>query len=374
MSGIPSDLGYRPAPLAVAAGAALTPVGAAQVHPTYARLLCMLLRSMGADVEGSLASAGLSWGELSVREQMLEFGVVHRLVLAALAVSDRPALGLDLGQMAQISAHGALGYAMVASRDLRQALQTAARFASLRNGLLRFEWSEGPQGGGAAVLLVHECCDLGQARGFVLDMVLGTALRLMESVVGQRVQGLVIDLPLPEPLDPAWLARLRQCFDGPLRFDAPLLAFRLNDELLNLPCLTADARAFEAARQDCERELAQSRGGPGAWGQRVQQLLLSRAPGAPFPGVAQAAAHCHVSVRTLIRHLRQEGCTYQSVLDSVRQEQALRALRQGQRSVEWIAADLGFVDTSNFSRTVRRWFGLTPTALRARLRGERAAP
>ncbi len=32
--------------------------------------------------------------------------------------------------------------------------------------------------------------------------------------------------------------------------------------------------------------------------------------------------------------------------------------------VEEIAARLGYVDTSNFSRTVRRWFGVTPRELR----------
>lgn len=340
---------------------------AAKVHPTYARLLCMLLRNLGADVEHSLAAAGLSWNELAVREQMLDFAVVHQLVLAALAASERPALGLDLGQMAQISAHGALGYSMVASRDLRQALETVARFASLRNGLLRFELLEDAA---QAVLRVHECCDLGQARGFVLEMVLGTALRLMESVVGHRAPGLRIELPFAQSADPRWLAQLRQHFDGPLTFDAPMLAFHLTPAMLNLPCLTADPRAYEAARQDCERELAQARGVPGPWTLRVQRLLLQRPPGEPFAGVAEAAAHCHVSVRTLIRHLRLEGGSYQAVLDGVRQEQALRALRQGKDSVEDIAAALGFEDTSNFSRTVRRWFGLTPTALRARLRGE----
>jgi AraC-like DNA-binding protein len=32
--------------------------------------------------------------------------------------------------------------------------------------------------------------------------------------------------------------------------------------------------------------------------------------------------------------------------------------------VEEIAARLGYVDTSNFSRTVRRWFGATPREVR----------
>ncbi|WP_310384565.1 helix-turn-helix transcriptional regulator [Roseateles sp.] len=100
----------------------------------------------------------------------------------------------------------------------------------------------------------------------------------------------------------------------------------------------------------------------------MRLLLLQRRPPAAYPTALALAADCHVSVRTLIRRLRAEGSSYQALLDAVRQEQALWQLRHSQNSVEEIAAQLGFEDTSNFSRTVRRWFGQTPSSLRERLR------
>jgi len=45
-------------------------------------------------------------------------------------------------------------------------------------------------------------------------------------------------------------------------------------------------------------------------------------------------------------------------------------------TMEEIASRLGYVDTSNFSRTVRRWFGATPREVResgGRPAGEGAA-
>ena len=51
----------------------------------------------------------------------------------------------------------------------------------------------------------------------------------------------------------------------------------------------------------------------------------------------------------------------------MRQERAGWYLAHTRLSVEEIAARLGYADTSNFSRTYRRWFGRTPSQARAGL-------
>ena len=53
------------------------------------------------------------------------------------------------------------------------------------------------------------------------------------------------------------------------------------------------------------------------------------------------------------------------LLDDVRQELTVWYLRHTDMPVEAIAERLGYIDTSNFSRTCRRWFGLTPRAIRS---------
>ncbi|ALT77910.1 AraC family transcriptional regulator [Paucibacter sp. KCTC 42545] len=349
----------------------------ALVHPTYARLLCVLVRSLGGDLDAVLDQAGLSWEQLSTREQMLDYRVVQALVSTALQVSQQPNLGLALGQMAQLSAHGAMGYAVVASRDLAQALATACRYASLRNSLLRFDFElhEPPLGEGAnyevgATLRVHERLDLGAARGFVLDMALGTALRLIDSVVGLRPSGLRVDVPLPAPVQ--LTPYLQVCGDAQLQFSASHLALHFSPAQLRLPCLTADAKVFEQASQDCEQALRLAGQHLGHWSQRVQAQMRLRREGEHFQTLDEVAKACHVSARTLIRRLRSEGQSFQALLDAVRQEQALWQLRNTAHPIEAIAAQLGFEDASNFARTVRRWYGLTPSALRAQLQGDSA--
>jgi len=95
---------------------------------------------------------------------------------------------------------------------------------------------------------------------------------------------------------------------------------------------------------------------------RVQQRLV--ACEGEYPTLEQMAEIEHVSARTLIRHLREEGVTYQQLLDGVREELACWLLVQTPLSVEAIAERLGYQDTSNFSRTFRRWLGVTPREFR----------
>lgn len=84
-----------------------------------------------------------------------------------------------------------------------------------------------------------------------------------------------------------------------------------------------------------------------------------------YPRLPGIAAQCGVSERTLIRHLAREGTSFQQLRDAHQEGRALWLLQHTEHSVEDIAARLGYTDTSNFSRTVKRWFGETPSSLRS---------
>jgi AraC-like DNA-binding protein len=203
-----------------------------------------------------------------------------------------------------------------------------------------------------------ERTDLGAVRGFVVDTVLGAILRMIETAVGQVPGDLRIELPLPLP---AWREQYQRFGVAEVAFDRPAFAFHVTRRDLALPCIGADARAHASACRECEEALAEVAGAGLA--QRVAGLLASVEDGA-YPRMADVAARCGISARTLIRRLHADGATYQRLLDAARQQRALWMLVHTAEPVEEIAARLGYADTSNFSRTVRRWFGATPREVR----------
>ena len=326
------------------------------VHPTYLKLLCMLLRSHGGDVDAALVAAGLgSWKELANRETMVSYRAANQLIAHCTQTTGRSSMGFEVGAMMQISTHGPLGYAMISSKDLRQALQTAARYVPLRIRLMRFQLHEQTEG---ATFELIERLDLGESREFVNSALFAMFLRLMEAVVGQPLDGLKVSLPFAAP---AWRRELGQAFNGEIRFEAQRLAFHIPHDLLDHPCMTADAPAFERACLECEllhSQAATSR----STAQRVRELMQGRE--GQYPSLGAAARFFNLSPSTLIRRLKDDGTSFQELLDATRQERAQWYLAHTQLTVEEIAARLGYRDTTNFSRTFRRWRGTTPSEVR----------
>ena len=325
------------------------------VPPIYARLLRMLLQHADVDSDRVLAAAGLDWATLVTDDRRLGRDTIVRLAEGAIAATRRPWLGLDLGGGAPVSAHGALGYAVVTSRDLREALLTLARYGTTRNDAMAWTCVDTRQG---MTMQAAERTELGAVRGFVVDTVLGATLRMLETAVGQVPASLRIDLPLPTP---AWREQYQRFAVAEVRFDQPAFAIHVAQRDLALPCIGADAKAHASACRECEEELAEV--GGASLAQRVAGLLASVEDGA-YPRMADVAGRCGISARTLIRRLHADGATFQELLDAARKQRALWMLAHTAEPVEEIAARLGYVDTSNFSRTVRRWFGVTPRELR----------
>jgi AraC-like DNA-binding protein len=98
-----------------------------------------------------------------------------------------------------------------------------------------------------------------------------------------------------------------------------------------------------------------------AW--RVRRELGDRLGGgsATLTDVARAVA---LHPRSLQRHLADEGLAFGEILDCVRREHARGYLLGTGLSLTRISARLGFAEPSVLSRSVRRWFGMSPTQLR----------
>lgn len=87
--------------------------------------------------------------------------------------------------------------------------------------------------------------------------------------------------------------------------------------------------------------------------------------GSPAPTVAAVAAAMALSVRSLQRALGDAGTSFQDILDEVRRELALLWIGDRARSLKQISNDLGFGQSTAFTRAFRRWTGRSPSAWRA---------
>lgn len=80
--------------------------------------------------------------------------------------------------------------------------------------------------------------------------------------------------------------------------------------------------------------------------------------------VGDVASRLAVSPRTLQRHLRNEGTSFQQVLDRLREELARHYLAKSEYNSGEIAFLLGYEDPNSFFRAFRAWTGQTPEVVR----------
>ncbi len=325
------------------------------IHPAYSRLLCAWLQGRGFSEAEIFSGTRLQWSELVNEHRYLSLEQLSRLIRRATELTGVQGQGLALGRSTSVSAHGALGYAVVSSATLGDMLTVLERFVAIR---IRWVSLRLKRESGAVLLEIEESVDLDDCREFIHGALLGTFVQMVQAVMPNQCERLSVALPFSGAAVRAHYEALLEC---ELSFEAPSFAITVPETLLEMPCLTADAATHRNAIRDCEHQLAMlQRGGP--LSQQVSIALLDQS--GAFPTLELMAERFAMSARSLIRKLKSEGSSYQQLLDEVRKEQALWLLQETALPIEQIAEQLGYQDTSNFSRTFRRWFGQTPLAMR----------
>ena len=82
------------------------------------------------------------------------------------------------------------------------------------------------------------------------------------------------------------------------------------------------------------------------------------------PRLVDIGAELHLNERTLRRHLREAGTSFQAIHDRVRLEAAEALLATPGPSIAEIGAAIGFHDPREFRRAFKRWTGRAPRQAR----------
>lgn len=141
------------------------------------------------------------------------------------------------------------------------------------------------------------------------------------------------------------------------------LTFSLHDA--TLPLITRNDEMWEGLEDRLRKKLLNRNAGL-KMTERVRNALLEALPSGRN-SIDDICRRLHVSKRTLQRKLREEGTTFQEVLDATRTDLSHHYLKKSDVSVVEISYLLGFQDPGSFYRAFQSWTGQTPADVRNRL-------
>jgi AraC-like DNA-binding protein len=266
--------------------------------------------------------------------------------------------GIELGKNIPPSAHGAMGYAAVSSLNMRQVLITIGRYAAIRNRFFHYELRDNNKG---LELVLRPALELGKYERLIQQSTLYTFLALLRSAGGRHV---LEKLALSVPWNSNGLDQLVPFgFQLNVEYSQVHPAIQLDPDICEVPCITADEGLYAIACRTCEEELSVLSGSMAA---RVRKNLDDGLGG--WRELGEVADIMAVSRRTLIRRLKDEHTSFRDLLDRTRCDLACFYLANSNLSVGQIALKTGYQDSSNFSRTFRRWKNLSPLQYRSAMK------
>jgi AraC-like DNA-binding protein len=240
----------------------------------------------------------------------------RRMKVGSFGLLCRAALhGCDLGHALQRLSHG---FGLVFD-DLSARLQVSQRQATVQ---------------------IHNRIAEPAARRFADETLLVMLHGVLCWLAGRRVPLQAVDFAHPRP---PHASEYRAMFCQQLQFDAP----------------------FKAFLQAAPRSVFLKYRNPDGWSARLRRRLRTGLDAGKLPGFDDLALELHVAPTTLRRRLEAEGTSFQAIKDDLRRDTAIHLLVGGRRSVELIAADLGFGEPSAFRRAFKKWTGVQPRAYRA---------
>lgn len=213
-----------------------------------------------------------------------------------------------------------------------------------------------------ATITMAERCDLGPHRDFACI----TALKIIHGfaswLIDSRLPLLGVTLPYAKPPHGDLYSLY---FPGQVRFEAAATSLSFDRRYLGLSVLRDDAALRRLLRHQFEVMIVQYRRDRLLSVQVDGRLRGDLGLGARVEDVARSL---RLSIRSLHRHLRDEGTSFQAIKDRLRCARATALLTGGGLPVKTIARQLDFADDKAFARAFRGWTGQSPSACRAAAR------
>lgn len=322
-------------------------------------LILFAARQRGADADALARAVGISADHLRNPDGRVSIRQVQALWREVVLATGDPNIALKLGEMINPVAVGVLAYVMMHSPTLGRAFEKLCQYQNIVCDGIQ---TTGHRSGTQFVLSLQLRSPDIIYPEYAVNSELSIYQSAIRAMTGLTISALEIRFSYPRPAD----TRDHERVFAPARlvFDAPETAMVLDAALLDMPVLNASPSLFVLFEQHADDLLQRLR--TPTLSSRVRTEIVALMKGEE-PTLATIADRLAMGVRTLQLHLKDEGTSYQQLLDDIRKDLALRHLREANLSTTDIAYLLGFAEPSVFFRSFKKWTGQTPGAYRLAL-------
>ncbi len=272
-----------------------------------------------------------------------------------------PLLALHIGQQMHLTAYGMLGFTLLSSASLSEALDIANHFGLLAN--LKHQLHLEVDGDVATLYLRESFALLGAEKYFSTLLESAKILTLLGDILGHGFKAQALRLNLNA--DPGEAQVISDALGVPTQVNCQDSCISFSSHYVAQPLPQSHVMTHQSCKALCGTQLREI-------SQRydlcyqIQKMLL--ASPSRIPPLPEVASRLHLSPRTLRRKLEAVGSSYNLILEDVRKKLAIRYLLDTPLTTEAISEKLSYSDAANFRHAFKRWTGTAPRAFRSQNR------
>lgn len=317
-----------------------------------------VIMELGGGAEQMLAAEGLSIELLSQPDGVLKYRTMIDLFERASIELNCPDFGLRLARCTNegLTVLGPLEVAMRNSRTLREALDFCSKYVHVYTSAIHISL-ERDERLRRDYMLWDLMLDGVPCQRQVVEHALALTFNAVKTLSGGQVRPSEIWFAHGRK---ASLDCYREYFGIPIRFGMPYNALFFCEADLDRPIANRNSQIYDMAVSYIDLQFPLST----VLLTSQVRVILARLLAANRCTQIVVAEMLAMHPRTFQRRLREEGTTFEAIVELVRREIALRNLADGTVSLVQIAEKLGYSETSVLTRSCHRWFARSPRQLR----------
>jgi AraC-like DNA-binding protein len=330
-----------------------------RIYPTYkAAALVRYMEGRGRRAEETLAGSGLEVAALNDPRARLSRQQLLTVFRNVLELAPSRSTALEAGSKFHITSYGFYGYALMSSATVRDAIEFGIEYRQLATPTMDMTMSTEGDDATWKFTPLPELPVEPLLQRFICEFQSGLHLALHRMVIGPefRFRSVQFAFAAPQQAD-----LYHQTFECPIQFGAQSSELHFDSQWLERALPGANRMTHQMVKELCDELILKIGTGYGVAGDIYRRVIAQ--PG-KFPRLDEMSEQLAASPRTLRRQLRSEGRTYQQIVDEVRQQLAMKYLKETEMTHGDIAERLGYSDASNFRRAFKRWARQSPNEFR----------
>ena len=319
------------------------------VHIALVKELYAKIAQQGVDPKQLDERVGWDKERLRDSDGWVPFAQMQKLLEAGCQLTGNPALYLHLGEAVDPENMGVAGHIIMNSETLRQAACQWERYAKLACSEGNARHKEQP---GQFSYIFNFSDDIPFQ---IIEYAVVSTLSFCRRFTGQDI--IPIEVRFQHSL-PSYCKEYERIFRSPVTFNQPdnLMALRQAD--MDLPPRRHNPYLQTILTQHADSLFNQFSVGK-QLSDQVRKMIMSHLHEGEV-NIGMVSRELNMSRWTLNRKLKEEGTSFQVLLEEMRKHLATDYLRCQKRSPNEVAFLLGFSEPSAFNRAFKRWTGVSP--------------